>query len=189
MFEETYSEFEVKNTSMKFLKDEAPADKIGCLGSLDETMNQKTITKKCEGVVVKTVTKGDGTGELKLSLHMRYDLYAKSYGMVSEELKPGVYAYGKNSVHKPFCLTCEVFDEDGIEKLKAYPNCVISAGIARKVENGAEEVAEMEVTISVMPDELGNGMYEALVTESLDEEIKTKWLTQFTPELVKKVTA
>lgn len=186
LYEKGFSEYEVKNTSMKFDGDEA-AVKVGCVGSLEETMNSKTITKKCEGVVVKSVTKGDGTGELALSLHMRYDLFVKSYGMVLDTLKDGVYAYGQNSRHKTFCLTAEVLDEDGIKKLKAYPNCVITTGIARKIENGAEEVAEMELTVSVMPDEFGNGMYEAI--ESLaDETVKNTWLSNFTPALV-QVTA
>lgn len=188
MYEKTYSEFEVKNTSLKFAGDSETATKVGCVGSLEETMNIKTITKKCEGIVTKTVIKGDGTGELKLTLHMRYDLFLKSYGMLSDGFKTGVYAYGRDSIHKPFCLTAEVFDEDGVKKYKAYPNCVVSSGMARKVENGAEEVAEMELTISVMPDELGNGMYEAVETESLDASLKTGWMTNFTTELVKQAT-
>ena len=188
MYESVFSEFEVKNTSIKFADDDA-AIKVGCVGSMEETMNSKTITKKCEGVVVKSVSKGDGTGELALSLHMRYDLFLKSYGMASDGLKDGVYAYGQNSVHKPFCLTCEVVDEDGIKKLKAYPNCTISTGVTRKIENGAEEVAEMELTVSVMPDEYGNGVYEAIESKLTDESIKNAWLKNFTPELVNEVSA
>ena len=188
MYESVFSEFEVKNTSIKFV-DDATAIKVGCVGSLEETMNSKTITKKCEGIVVKSVSKGDGTGELALSLHMKYDLFLKSYGMASDGLADGVYSYGRNSVHKNFCLTCEVLDEDGNKKLKAYPNCVITTGISRKIENGAEEVAEMELTVSVMPDDNGIGMYEAVVTETLDETIVSSWLNNFTAELVKKVNA
>ena len=182
-YEKGFSEFEVKETSIKFTEDES-AVKVGCVGSLEETMNSKTITKKCEGIVVKSVTKGDGTGELALSLHMRYDLFLKTYGMMSDGLVDGVCSYGKNSVHKPFCLTCVVLDEDGVRKLKAYPNCVITSGISRKIENGAEEVAEMELTVSVMPDDIGNGMYEAIESLITDENVKTKWLTNFTPDLV-----
>lgn len=185
MYESVFSEFEVKNTSIKFAEDDT-AIKVGCVGSLEETMNSKTITKKCEGVVVKSVSRGDGTGELAMSLHMRYDLFLKSYGMASDGLKDGVYAYGQNSIHKPFCLTCEVKDEDGIKKLKAYPNCVITTGVSRKIENGAEEVAEMEITVSVMPDEFGNGMYEAIESQLQDETIKNTWLTNFTPDLVQE---
>ena len=188
MYENGFSDFEVKDSSIKFEGDET-ATKMGCVGSFEESMNSKTVTKKCEGVVVKTVTRGDGTGELSLSLHMRYDLYLKSFGMASDGLIDGVYAYGRDSIHKPFTLTCRVLDEDGVEKLKAYPNCIISSGKAMKVENGAEEVAEGEITISVMPDENGNGVYEAITSKITDSTVKTDWLTNFTPDLVKKVSA
>ena len=189
MYEKGFSEFEVKNTSIKFANDET-ATKVGCVGSLEETMNSKTITKKCEGVVVKSVSRGDGTGELALSLHMRYDLFLKTYGMMSDgTLAEGVYTYGKNSIHQNFCLTAEVYDEDGVKKLKAYPNCVVTTGIARKIENGAEEVAEMEMTISVMPDENGNGMYEAIESLITDATVKADWMTKFSPELVKTTEA
>lgn len=187
-YEKAFSEFEIKNTSIKFEGDES-AIKVGCVGSLEETMNSKTITKKCEGVVVKSVTRGDGTGEIKLSLHMRYDLFLKTYGMASDGLIDGVYAYGQNSRHNPFCLTAEAYDEDGNKKLKAYPNCVVTSGMARKIENGAEEVAEIELTASIMPDENGNGMYEAIITESLDKSVISSWLTNFTPDLVKVASA
>ena len=183
-----FAEFEVKQTSIKFEGEEV-ATRIGCVGSLEETLNVKTTTKKCEGVVKKSVSKGDGTGELALSLHMNYDLFLKSYGMASDGLAEGVYSYGQNSVHAPFCLTCIVKDEDGNSKYKAYPNCVITTGIARKIENGAEEVAEMELTISVMPDDNGVGMYEAIETLIKDETIKSDWLDNFSSDLVKKVSA
>ena len=54
---------------------------------------------------------------------------------------------------------------------------------ATKIENGAEEVAEVELTVSVMPDEYGNGVYEALADE-LAEEKKTAWMTAFEPAMV-----
>lgn len=187
LYKQGFSEFEIKNSSIKFASD-STAEKVGCVGSLEETMNSKTITKKCEGVVVKSVTRGDGTGELALSLHMRYDLFLKTYGMVLETLKDGVYAYGSNSRHESFIFTAEVLDEDGVKKLKAYPNCIVSSGMARKIENGAEEVAELELTIAVMPDEFGNGVYEAL-EDGLADEIKTAWMTNFTSSLVQVTKA
>ena len=78
----------------------------------------------------------------------------------------------------------DIEDEDGAERLKAYPNCVMNTGVTRKIENGAEEVAELELEISAMPDEYGNGMYEALVDELTDATVKDNWLTAFTPTLV-----
>ena len=53
-------------------------------------------------------------------------------------------AYGKNSLHPTFTITADVYDEDDVRKLKAYPMCTMSTGPARKVENGADEVAEVE---------------------------------------------
>ena len=77
-----------------------------------------------------------------------------------------------------------VKDEDGNTKYIAYPKLVASSGIANKIENGAEEVAEIELTVAVNPDENGFGKYEAL-DKLLDETIKGQWMTAFTPDLVK----
>ena len=177
-----FSEFEVKDSYVKF-KDETAAEKLGCVGKLGETLNAKTITKKCEGVVVKSVTKGDGTGELAFTLHMRESVFAKMFGMVSEGLKAGVRAYGQDSRHKEFCFTCKALDEDGNVKYKAYPRCCITTGISRSIENGVEEVAEIEVTAAIMPDEKGNGMYEALEDDFADATDET-WLKGFNTDLV-----
>lgn len=179
---EQFSEFEVKESMVKF-DDEAAAEKLGCVGKLGETLNAKTVTKKCEGVVVKSVTKGDGTGELTFTLHMRESVFAKMFGMVSEGLKAGVRAYGQSSRHKEFCYTCKALDEDGNVKLKAYPRCCVTTGITRNIENGVEEVAEIEVTAAIMPDEKGNGMYEAFA-DDLDETAVTSWLSNFNYDLV-----
>lgn len=77
-------------------------------------------------------------------------------------------------------------DEDENVKYKAYPRCILSSP-SRKIENGAEEVAELEMTIDLMPDENGECMYEALESELESEEIKQQWLTNFSLELVKAV--
>lgn len=182
-----FNEFEVKDTSFKFV-DEETYTKVGCVGSVEETLNSKIVTKKCEGVVKKTKVRGDGTGELKASLHMVYDLFLKTYGMMSDGLVDGVYSYGKNSRHLEFAMVCKMLDEDGNVKYKAYPNCMVTSGISRKTENGAEEVAEMELTISLMPDDFGQCEYEALETQ-LTEDVKAKWMTEFTPELVQVASA
>lgn len=181
-----YSEFRVTNASIKFGKD-VSASKFGCIGSIEETLNTKKISKKCEGIIVKNRTKPDGSGELKISLHMEQEAYYQAFGMNATDLKTGIKGYGKLP-HEEFCLTMEVFDEDDIKKYKAYPNCVFSDGISRKIENGAEEVAEIEATLLVAADVNGYCMYEALA-EGLEDDVKEKWLTAFTPELVKKVDA
>ena len=179
-----FSEFECRKMAIKFEKESAYTE-AGAVGSIEETMDSKTVTKKYMGVVAKTRTKGTGAGEAKISMHMNYDMYKKTYGMGLESLEDGVSAYGSSSVHPQFAMVCEVLDEDENIKYKAYPCCIVKDGISRKVENGGEEVAEIELTVAVMPDEYGQGMYEALA-DSLSSEIKQKWMTEFTPDLVKK---
>lgn len=184
----TGSEFELDQLGFKF--DGVDAYKtVECIGSCEEEMTVKTVTKSCRGVVKKKRSKGTGEGTLKLSAHIPYDIFVEAYGMEFDTLKEGVKAYGQNSVHKVFALVGHVVDEDGNEKLKAYPNCTITTGVVRKIENGAEEVAEMELEIGVMPDDFGNGMYEAVVSEITEETIKTTWMTAFTPELVQVAKA
>lgn len=178
---EQFSEFEIKESTVKF--GTAEAEKIGCVGTLGETLNAKTVTKKCEGVVVKSITKGDGTGELSFTLHMRERVFREMFGMERTGLKAGVYAYGQGSKHKEFCYTCKALDEEGNVKYKAYPRCCVTSGISRNTENGAEEVAEIEVTAAIMPDEKGNGMYEAFA-DDLDETTAASWLSDFSLDLV-----
>lgn len=182
-----FSEFEVKKTCFKF-KDAAKALAADCTGSLEEEMTSKTVTKKCRGVTVKSVTKGTGEGTLNIALHIPYEIYKEGLGMELETLKDGVLAYGSNSVHKEFCYTNLVEDEDGNEKLKAYPHCTFANKPTVTIENGAEEVALVEGTINVTPDEYGNGVYEAL-SEGLVEDVKTAWLENFTPALVQVASA
>lgn len=178
-----FSDFEVDQIGIKFNGAEA-YEAMNCVGSVEEEMESKTVSKSCRGVVVKKISRGTGSGTLKVTAHVPWAIYTKFYGMGLDTLLEGVKAYGRNSRHEGFAVTMHITDEDGVEKLKAYPNCVMETGISRKIENGAEEVAELELEISVMPDEHGNGMYEALIDELTDENVKTTWLTAFTPDLV-----
>lgn len=183
----TGSEFEVKKIGFKF-EDADAYQTVECIGSMEEDMAVKVVTKKCRGVVKKKRSRGTGEGTLKLTLHIPYDIYTEAFGMKLDSLIEGVYAYGQNSKHKNFSLVVDVEDEDGNEKLKAYPNSAMNTGVVRKVENGAEEVAELELEVGVMPDEHGNGLYEALA-DSVEETVANTWMTAFTPELVQVASA
>ena len=182
--EKVFSEAEVRKIGIK-IGEAAKADINECVGTWEEELEVKTVVKKCRGVVSKSRTKGTGNGTIKASMHMAQDLFAEMYGMKQEGLKDGVIAYGTKSLHPVFCVTALVLDEDDNEKLKAYPNCTIQTALTRKVENGAEEIAEIELELAITPDEEGNGIYEAVVTDLTDEDLKTKWLELFSPELVK----
>jgi len=181
-----FSDFEIDKMNVKFADAEA-AVAMNCVGSVEEAMTAKVITKRCRGVVIKNTVKGTGEGTLNISAHIPLEIFKEAFGMELDTLKDGVSAYGSNSRHKEFCLTLHVVDEDGEEKYKAYPRCICAARPTISVENGAEEVAEVEMEITVMPDTYGNGMYEALA-EGLDEAIKTAWMATFTSELVNTAT-
>lgn len=182
-----FSDYEIDKISVKFDGADA-AISMNCVGSLEEELLARIVTKNCRGVVAKKTVRGTGDGTLTISAHVPYDIFKKAFAMELDTLKSGVLAYGSNSRHAAFCLTAHVVDEDGAEKYKAYPKCIFDARPTISTENGAEEVAEVELTISVMPDEYGNGMYEALA-EGLDESIKTAWMDNFAPALVQVAEA
>lgn len=186
MTSNVFSEFEIIEQHIKIAGNKS-FENMNCVGSSEEELGVKTITKKCRGKVAKKRTRGTGDGTLKQSLHVPRSVYNEIYNMERKELAKGVYAYGENSKHPEFSLTQKVLDEDGNIKFKAYPRCILSSGPSRKIENGAEEVAELEMTIDLMPDENGECMYEALESELESEEIKQQWLTNFSLELVKAV--
>ena len=183
-----YSEYELREMGIKTEGSEAFVS-ANCVGSCEEELDTKVVTKSCRGVPFKKIVKGAGTGKLKISMHMPYDLYTDVYCMNFDTLIKGVKAYGVNSKHKEFATTQHVFDEDGIEKFKAYPKCIIETGITRKIENGAEEVAEIELEVSLMPDEFGNCEYEALAEELEDATAKANWMTAFEPSMVRVKSA
>lgn len=191
-YEKSFSEFEVKESSIKFNKEsDVTSNTIGCVGSFEEELDTKSITKKCEGVVVKNVTKCAGSGTIKVSLHIRNDIYMRMLGMNDSKLKNGVYGYGKDSIHEPFTYLAKVLDEDGVTKYVAYPNCVLSSGPSSKIENGAEEVSEREVEINLAIDNQGYIKYECLAEEldESDENLGEQWMKQFNYDLIKATNA
>jgi hypothetical protein len=179
-----FSDYELDELGFKFEGEEAYKS-AKCIGSSEEEMEVKVITKLCRGIIAKERVKGTGRGTVKITAHIPYDIYMAMYGMELDTLIEGVKGYGQNSVHKNFSMVAHVKDEDGAEKLVAYPNCVVKTGKSRKIENGAEEVAQIELEVSVSPDEYGQGVYETLV-EEVDETVATTWMTAFTPALVQK---
>lgn len=186
MINGVFSDYELDEIGFKFEDSEA-YQSAKCIGSYEEEMEVKVITKSCRGVIAKEIVKPTGRGTIKLTAHMPRAIYLDMFGMNLDSLIEGVKGYGRNSVHKHFSMVAHVTDEDGAEKLVAYPNCIVMSGKTGKIENGAEEVAQIELEVSVSPDEFGQGMYDALVEELTDDTVKTKWMTEFTPALMQKV--
>lgn len=173
-----FSEFEVKRLGFRFGTEDT--FNVPCVGSIEEEMTVRKVTKKCRGVVKKRRNIGTGEGTLKVSAHIPYAVFVEMWGMNLTTTKTDVFAYGQNSRHGEFVLTADVFDEDGNELVRAYPVCMASAGPARKTTNGEEEVAEVEFEIEVSPDEYGNGVYEcsAEVAKTTFTSVEN-WMTAF----------
>lgn len=179
-----FSDYEVDEIGFQF-EGETDYQSAKCIGASEEEMEVKVITKQCRGVIVKEKVKPTGRGTVKMTLHIPKVIYDAMFGMNLDSLIEGVKGYGRNSVHPNFKMVQHVTDEDGVEKFKAYPNCVVKTGKSSKIENGAEEVAQVELEVSVSPDEYGQGVYEALADE-IDETVASQWMTAFTPALVQK---
>lgn len=184
-YEKSFTDFEVRETALKF-DGAAEFLKDDCVGTMDIEETIRKITKKCRGVVVKNIVKHDGIITLTLSLHMTWPVYQKMYGLSSDGLKAGVYALNRDkSVRPSFLMVNHVYDEDGNEKYFAFPNCKATGALKEKIDNGASDVAEVEVEIEASADEYGNSMYEAMATELSDATVATTWMTAWAYTLVK----
>ena len=176
-----FSEYELRKMAIRF-DNESTAVEASCVGSCSEELDVRKVTKKCRGITVKTRVKGSGTGKLTIYMHVPKDVYDGMFGMKLDGLIDGVRAYGQSSTHPEFCITQEVYDEDGNKKFKAYPRCIMESGVSRSIENGTEEVKEVDLDISIMPDEHGMGMYEVLDSELKEETVRTNWMSKFDTE-------
>lgn len=180
----TFDEFKVTNASMQFLVDGAltPGVPLGCTGKLELETEMKSVIKKCEGdevrhVDIPTQIKGTWTG------HMPVENLRKAWGLVTKGLKKGIFAYGTSSRQGRGVLTFEVLDlDEETHMLRAFTNMQFSDGLKWELENGGEEIAEIEQAFISMKDDNSLFFYEAMADE-LDEETKKQWLLSFSPEL------
>jgi len=179
----------IKNASVQFFEDgtQQPGEKFGCLGSIEGETEVIEIVKKCEGIEVKKKSKPVKMN-MTVSAHIPVKVARDFFGLNTDGLKPGVWSYGSMSKGKNFVLTADVIDEfEDLVKLIAFSNCSNAAGFKIAIENGADEVAMLEIEFTALADELSNFYYEALVAELADETVATTWHKTFTPELVKAV--
>lgn len=180
-----FSDYEIREIAVK-IGDEGTFKSVKCVGSLEEELEVLTVTKSCRGRVVKSRTSAAGSGTLTLSAHMPWDVYVDLFGMEDDELAEGVTGYKMGKLHPVFTMVLHVFDEDGVEAFRAYPVCTMNTGPSRSTENGAEEVAELEMEIAVSPDDNDYVVYDAKAADLGADTggLKTKWMTAWTPELM-----
>ena len=185
---EVYSYFECDQLAMKVAGDEAYT-RDDCIGSLNVERETKTVTKSCRGVVKKRKTKPTGNGTIELKLHMKLALYRRINAMTNEGLQPGVYAFDNTQYMPELALTARVKDEDDNIMFLGYPRCKVEEINKLEIENGAEEVAEVEMKLSYMPDDFNKGEYQALEAELTGDVLNAKnWMTAFSSETAQLTT-
>lgn len=179
---DVYSYFECDQLAMKVAGDEAYT-RDDCVGTLSVERETKTVTKSCRGVVKKRKTKPTGNGTIELKLHMKLALYRRINAMTNEGLQPGVYAFDNTQSMPELALTARVKDEDDNIMFLGYPRCKVEEINKLEIENGAEEVAEVEMKLSYMPDDFNKGEYQALEAELTGDVLNAKnWMTAFSSE-------
>lgn len=163
--------------------DNEVATSFGCIGTLDGTSEIETVEKKCEGAVVKTVKKVTKVA-VTLTGHPYTAVLRNVAGMTNEGLKEGVYGYGAKIKSKKIVFTAKIEDMEGNIKYIAFPNMDDVKGLNIKVDNDVTEIEMKDFEFSALKDKNNMFYYEALEKDITDEEVKSKWLTNFTPDLV-----
>ncbi len=163
--------------------------KFGCIGQLEGETELRTLIKRCEGYEVENVSKPDKMN-MTVSAHIPVKVARDLFGLSSQDLKPGVWSYGTNSKGKKFIFTADIVDEfqDQV-KLVAFANCRSTTGLKLMVENGADELAELEIEFTAMKDDTGQIYYEAIISELTDQTIKDTWHKTFNRALVEEIPA
>lgn len=186
---EEFDAVTITNASVQFFEngEQKEGTKFGCMGTLSGETEMRDISKICEGVEVKRISKPLRMN-LTVNAHIPVQVARDFFGLTNKDLKPGVWAYGSFSRGKKFVFTADIIDEfEDVTKLIAFPNCTNSTGFRIQVENGGEEVAQLELQFSALPDDLKQFYYEAFVEELEDQTIAEQWHTMFTADLVKAI--
>lgn len=177
-----FSYYEVTNGHI-FFEGEEEAKKLGCTGELEVESEIKIITKYCEGVAKDKKAKVVGQ-KLKFVGHVEREPLDKIFGIDTKGMKPGVYAYGSDSLGKVGCLTWTLKDlMETDEEYIAFPRATVASGFKLTVKNGEEEVQQIELEFSVTEDENKKFMYRGFKSEL--KGLEATWHKKFEPSKVK----
>lgn len=180
---DTFDNVSIKKISFRF-KGEETALTTDCNGQLDGETEMQTIEKKCGSTTVKSKAKPIGM-TVTITAHVPVAVFRNFYGLAQDErLKPGIYSYGPDSVGKDFSLAAEVVDDfEENEKLLAFLSATSNTGLTFSIENGADEVAALELEVKIMLDEFGKYYHEAIVAE-LEEDLTDQWMNLLSADVL-----
>lgn len=184
---DTFDNVSIKKISFKF-KGQETAIPTDCNGQLNGETEMQTVEKKCGSTVVKSKAKPIGM-TVTITAHVPVVVFREFYGLKHDDrLKPGIYSYGPDSVGTDFSLAAEVVDDfEENEKLLAFLSATSNTGLTFTIENGADEVAALELETKIMVDELGKFYHEAIVAE-LEEDLTDQWMSKLSTEVIKNAS-
>lgn len=181
---QTFDNVSIKRVAFMF-KGSAASINTDCNGNLDGETEMQTIEKKCGSTTVKTKSKPIGM-TVKITAHVPIEVYRRFNGLKQDErIKAGIYSYGPDSVGEDFSLAAEIFDDfEENSKLVGMLECSSATGLTFSIENGADEVAALELEAKVMVDEFNKFYHEAIVAE-LDEDLTDAWMSKLSADVIK----
>lgn len=181
----TFDSVSIKRVAFMF-KGSAASINTDCNGNLDGETEMKTVEKKCGATVTKSKSKPIGM-TVKITAHVPIDVYRRFNGLKQDErIKSGVYSYGPDSVGEDFSLAAEIYDDfEENSKLVGMLECSSATGLTFSIENGADEVAALELEAKVMIDEFNKFYHEAIVAE-LEEDLTDAWMGKLSADVIKK---
>ncbi|GGC84265.1 phage tail protein [Enterococcus wangshanyuanii] len=181
---ETFYPVDIANVAVKF-KDDAIAKSFGCTGTLSGETEMRVVSAKCGGVTLEEKSKPvrmTGT----ISAFVKVDVYRRIFGIKNEGLKPGVYSYGTKSLGEEFTLTADIVDDfKDVTKVIAFPKANSSVGLTFTIDTSSDEVAQLEISFTELPDEAGEFYYEGFVDE-MTKDLADQWRKNFSYDLVKE---
>lgn len=161
------------------------AEQVDCSGSIGVETETTTMQKKCGQAVVKEVTKPVKM-TVTVTAHVPISIFRQIYGIEQgTTTKTGVFSYGDTSLGKAFSLSAQLMDDfEEKYKLIGFGKCRSASALTFTVENGADELAMMEFTVTAEKDELGYWYHETAEGEATDITASV-WLTDFTTAVKK----
>lgn len=181
---EDFDDFNIKEASIKFDGEEA-ATEYGCVGTLSTDKETEEVSKNCglQRIKSKTVVKWL---TVTIAAHIKRKVKDNISGLTTDGLETGVSGLHKDTKLKNGVFAAVIEDFDGNRKLIAFPVVENATGLKMDIDNAATEVGMSEVEFKALADVNGFFYYQAFENELESEDIKTKWMTNFTPDLVKK---
>lgn len=184
----TFDNVSIKKIAFKF-KGADSGLSTDCNGQLAGETEMQTIVKKCGSTEVKSKSKPIAM-TVTITAHIPVEVYRRFYGVAQDErIKPGIYSYGPDSIGEDFALSAEIVDDfEENEKLLGFLNCTSNTGLTFTIENGADEVAALEMETKVMVDEFNKFYHEAIVAE-LEEDLTDQWMSNLSADVIKASTS